>query len=137
MGTTKSVWDNDLYAAGVIEGVTVDFPVDSCSTATLLSKQSFDKLGGEGIIGLDQRGIIMQGIDGNNITVYGSAEISISFGGSQMRHTVIVCDIIPEGIPGQDFLMKHIKSWDLDVPNLTTRQNTKLRLEIGGETQVV
>ena len=134
LGTTKSVWDNGLYAAGVIQGVTVDFLVDSGSTASLLSQQSFDKIGGEGITGLDQRWVIMQGVDANNITVFGSAEISISFGGSQMRHTVIVCDIIPEGILGQDFSLKHIKSWDLGVPSLTTRQYTKIRLEIGGDS---
>ena len=60
----KSVWDNGLYATDVIEGVAVDFLVDSGSTATLLSKESFDKLGGEHTIGLHQRSIVMQGVDG-------------------------------------------------------------------------
>lgn len=136
IGDAKSVWDNGLYAKGVIERVAVDFLVDSGSTATLLSKQAFDKIGG-GTIDLHQKSIVMQGVDGKNINVYGCAEINLSFDDSQMCQMVIVCDITPEGILGQDFLLKHIKTWDMDVPCLRTRQNTEIRLETGGETQVV
>lgn len=74
---------------------------------------------------------------GKNINVYGCAEINLSFEDSQMCQMVIVCDITPEGILGQDFLLKHIKTWDMDAPCLRTRQNTEIRLETGGETQVV
>lgn len=133
IGDAKSVWDNGLYAKGVIERVAVDFLVDSGSTATLLSKQAFDKIGG-GTIDLHQKSIVMQGVDGKNINVYGCAEINLSFDDSQMCQMVIVCDITPEGILGQDFLLKHIKTWDMDVPCLRTRQNTEIRLETGGET---
>lgn len=136
LGNAKSVWDNGLYAEGVIGGVTVDFLVDSGSTATLLSKQAFDKMA-PGSIDLQQKSIVMQSVDGKNIKVYGSAEVNISFDDSHMRHTVIVCDITPEGILGQDFLLKHIKTWDLETPCLRTRQNSEIRLETGGETQVV
>ena len=119
MGNAKSVWDNGLYAEGVIGGVRVDFLVDSGSTATLLSKQAFDKMA-PGSIDLQQKSIVMQSVDGKNIKVYGSAEVNISFDDSHMRHTVIVCDITPEGILGQDFLLKHIKTWDLETPCLRT-----------------
>ena len=64
IGNAKSVWDNGLYATGVIEGVAVEFLVDRGSTATLLSKELFDKMGGEHTIGLHQRSIVMQGVDG-------------------------------------------------------------------------
>ena len=64
IGNAKSVWDNGLYATGVIEGVSVEFLVDSGSTATLLSKESFDKMGGGHPIDLHQRNIVMQGVDG-------------------------------------------------------------------------
>ncbi|MCG7877679.1 MAG: reverse transcriptase family protein, partial [Candidatus Thiodiazotropha endolucinida] len=136
LGNAKSVWDNGLYAKGVIGEVTVDFLVDSGSTATLLSKHSYDQIGIGGISDLHQRNIVMQGVDGKNINVYGCTDINISFDGSQMRHMVIVCDITPEGILGQDFLLEHIKTWDMDVPCLRTRQDTNIQLEMGGETQV-
>lgn len=137
IGSAKSVWDNGLYAKGEIEGVTVEFLVDSGSTATLLSKESFEKMGGENTMDLHQKSIVMQSVDGKKITVYGYADINISFDESQVCHTAIICDITPEGILGQDFIMKHIKTWDLDVPCLRTRQNTVIPLETGGETQAV
>ena len=137
IGNAKSVWDNGLYATGVIEGVSVEFLVDSGSTATLLSKESFDKMGGGHPIDLHQRNIVMQGVDGKNINVYGYANINISFDGNNVPHTAIVCDIKPEGILGQDFLLKHVKMWDLDVPCLRTRQNKVIPLATGGETQAV
>ena len=137
IGNAKSVWDNGLYAKGVIEGVAVEFIVDSGSTATLLSKESFVNMGGEHTIGLHQKNIVMQGVDGKNLNVYGYANINISFDGNHVLHSVIVCDITPEGILGQDFLLKHIKTWDLDVPCLRTRQNTVIPLATGGETQTV
>ena len=44
--------------------MAVEFLVDSGSTATLLSKESFDNMGGEHTIGLHQRNIVIQGVDG-------------------------------------------------------------------------
>ena len=69
--------------------------------------------------------------------MYGYANINISFDGNNVLHRFIVCDITPEGILGQDFLLKHFKMWDLDVPCLRTRQNTVIPLATGGETQTV
>ena len=120
IGSAKSVWDNGLYAKGVVEGVSIKFLVDSGSTATVLSKYSFDRMGGESMVDLHKKSIVMQGVDGKNINVYGYANIGIFFDESHLLHTVIVCDITPEGILGQDFLLKHIKTWDLDVPCLRT-----------------
>ena len=94
-------------------------------------------MGGESMVDLHQKSTVMQGVDGKNINVYGYANIGISFDESHLLHTVIVCDITPEGILGQDFLLKHIKTWDLAVLCLRTRHNTVIPLATGGETQVV
>ena len=110
--------------------------VDSGSTATLLSKQAFDKMT-PGSIDLQQKSIVLQNVDGKNINVYGSAEVNISFDDNHMRHNFIVCDMTPEGLLGHDFPFKHIKTWDLETPCLRTRQNSEIRLETGGERQVV
>ena len=76
IGSAKSVWDNSLYATGIIERVAVEFLVDSGSTATLLSKDSFDQMGGERTIDLHQTSIVMQGVEGKNLNVYGYANIN-------------------------------------------------------------
>ena len=89
------------------------------------------------MVDLHQKSTVMQGVDGKKINMYGYANIGISFDESHLLHTVIVCDITPEGILGQDFLLKHIKTWDLDVPCLRTRHNTVIPLATGSETQVV
>lgn len=137
LGNAKSIWDNGLYATGVIQGEAVDFLVDSGSTATLISKRAFDKIDGEHTIRLIKGTIHMQGVDGKNIEVYGRAELNICFESSQINQPVIVCDITPEGILGQDFLMKHIKTWDLETLSLKTKHNAIIKLEVGGETQIV
>ena len=43
--------------------------MDSGSTATLLSKDSFDKMGGERTIDLHQKSIVMHGVNGKNINI--------------------------------------------------------------------
>ena len=50
--------------------------MDSGSTATLLSKDSFDQMGGERIIDLHQKSIVMQGVEGKNLNVYGYPNIN-------------------------------------------------------------
>ena len=64
--------------------------VDSGSNATLLSKDSFDKMEGESTVDLHQKSIIFQGVDGKNINVHGYAYINISFDESHVLHTVII-----------------------------------------------
>lgn len=86
LGNAKSVWDNGLYAEGVIGGVTVDFLVDSGSTATLLSKQAFDKMA-PGSIDLQQKSIVMQSVDGKTLRSMGLQK-SISL------LMIVICDIL-------------------------------------------
>ena len=69
--------------------------------------------------------------------MYGYANINFSFDVNHVLHTLTVCDITPEGKLGQNVLLKHIKTWNLDDPFLRTRQNTVIPLATGGETQAV
>ena len=44
-------------------------------------------------------------IKDENFKVYGTVQIKINFEKETFEHSVIICDILPEGILGQDFLL--------------------------------
>ena len=46
--------------------------------------------------------------------MYGHINISIKLGKSEYFHQVIVCDISPDGILGQDFMLEHVKKIDCE-----------------------
>jgi transposase InsO family protein len=125
-------FDNGLYTTGTISGIIVDFLVDSGSTASLISKKTFDKINEVQHVSLYQRNSKVQGVNGSSIKTYGYADVLISFGPTQTQHEVIICDITPDGVLGQDFVLKHIKTWDFDSLSMRTRQEKEIRCHFGG-----
>ena len=96
MGDKKSKWDNGLYTNGHICGENIEFLVDSGSTTTLISKDTFDRMGGENKITLYNRSCQIQGVDGKDIKVYGYVNASISFDNdTTLEHPIMVCEISP------------------------------------------
>ena len=79
------------------------FLVDSGSTATLVSARVFQS------IQPDKRPLLVKltdkvrGANGGDIEVLGIADIQLKLGGVCFCQTAIVCDILPDGILGQDF----------------------------------
>lgn len=61
---------------------------------------------------LASESLIMKDVKGSIITVYGTATMTFKLGSHEYAHKVIVCDIVPDGILGQDFMLHHVKSVD-------------------------
>jgi predicted aspartyl protease len=66
-----------LYITGNVNGKSINFLLDSGSTATLISKETFDKLN---IKFLPEKNMQVQGVNGSNIKVYGKSNFNITLG---------------------------------------------------------
>ena len=108
MGQTGNTWDNGFYAEGDVAGVSIEFLVDNGSTMTLVSKVAFDRLPAENQSTTSTEILKVSDANGNLIKTYGSIEVPIQFNGFLYSHKAVICDIGPEGILGQDFLLKHV-----------------------------
>uniref|UniRef100_A0A8W8M469 C2H2-type domain-containing protein n=1 Tax=Magallana gigas TaxID=29159 RepID=A0A8W8M469_MAGGI len=77
-------------------------------------------------------------VDVNNreITIYGHVEIPVTFGSVKCSLPVVVCDVLNEGILGQDFLMKNVQKLDLQKMMLIIDQGN-IQCWTGGEAVMV
>jgi len=123
--------ENGFYTIGRIENQEVNFLVDSGSTVTLLSGETFERCGGKDNIPLYQRDVCIQGVDNTKIKVHGYADIILQLGEFQTEITIVVCDISLEGILGQDFITKHIRYWDLESLQLWTKNGSSISCSTG------
>lgn len=126
MGTENAGVDNGLYVKGYINEKAVNFLLDSGSTATLISKNTFDKLGIESL-SVRNKNISIHGADGSNIKIYGKEQFQINLGQQIINHPVIVCNITTDGIIGQDFILKHAKQLDFDNLELVLRTGERVQ----------
>ncbi|KAL3852496.1 hypothetical protein ACJMK2_016125, partial [Sinanodonta woodiana] len=132
VGEVIGKWDNGLYTAGSIQGVEAKFLVDSGSTSTLLSHAVFQKIPFESRPALVVASQEVQGVNGQHLQVYRQVLLNILFGGVPYAQTAIVCDIMPEGILGQDFMLKFASK--IDYKNLSIQTNYgDIQCWIGGE----
>ena len=64
----------------------------------------------------------LQNVNGSDLTILGSSNIEISIGESSFFHEFIICDITPDAILGQDFLLKYVKKIDYQTHVLKTEK---------------
>ena len=77
----------------------------------------------------------MKNVNGIDINVYGHANISIKLGKNEYFHQVIVCDISPDGILGQDFMLEHVKKIDYEKYMLHT-ETGQISCWLGGNSSM-
>jgi hypothetical protein len=97
-------WDNGLYVTGLIQEVPVHvFWVDSGSTTKLISYNVFMRFWCKPTLNISNS--VIKDVNGENLKVYGTVQIKINFEKETFEHSVIICDILAEGILGQDFVI--------------------------------
>lgn len=112
--------DNGLYTKSVLFGQEVILLIDSGSSTTLLSKRVFDRIEPSlrpELIATKHR---LQGANGKDIMVLGRVRTTLMLGKGCFDVEAIVCDIIPDGILGQDFLLQHASKIDYDETTIYT-----------------
>lgn len=62
-------------------------------------------------------------VNNREITIYGHTEIPVTFGPVKCSLPEVVCDVLNEGILGQNVLMKNVKKLDLQKMVLIVDQD--------------
>ena len=78
----------------------------------------------------------VRGANGGDIEVLGIADIPLELGGVCFFQTAIVCNILPDGILGQDFMLKFASRIDYRKMMIETSVNT-IPCWVGGESESV
>lgn len=118
------MWDNGFYVTGFVGEKPVDFLIDSGSTSTLLSAHLYQSLNTIEPIPLGSVTKKLRDVNGNDLVIQGSAEISLRFKEDIYKVSALVCNITQDAILGQDFLIKYGSKIDYQ----------KLQIAIGSET---
>ncbi len=135
-GETQGKWDNGFYTRGVVSGVGLDFLVDCGSTMTILSSKVYNRMDPETTPRLRPWTNSISGVGGTNIPVLGFADMTIAIEGRSFTNKVVVCDVVPDGILGQDFLLNHVTYIDYRKLQLLTTASP-IRCWISGEAEMV
>lgn len=136
MGDTVSKWDNGLYVDCCLLGTSSTFLIDSGSTATLLSDRIYFSIPEHQRPRLNELTHMVKGANGADISVHGYTDIDLELGGSSFKQSIIVCDILPDGVLGQDFLLKFANK--IDYKKLTIDTGVaRIPCWIGGETEAI
>lgn len=110
---TVNIRENCMIVRGRVQGIPVDFLVDTGASCSLISGAIF-----EGLPGLEEKKSVMgrrfQLADGTPLKAYGACQVAISLGTETVQHTVIGADISDPGILGYDFLKAQGCLVDLD-----------------------
>ena len=93
-----------MYVPGKVFDVELDWLVDTGCSTSLLSVGFFKKLTKKWPIQLQDDGEELRSADGGSLTVWGRTDVTLSVGGEEYCHSVIVADLTNEGILGMDFL---------------------------------
>ena len=128
-------FDNGFYTNCKICGVNAHYLIDSGSTSTLLSHRIYQKIDPSLRPQLKANKFKVKNVNGIDINVYGHANISIKLGKNEYFHQVIVCDISPDGILGQDFMLEHVKKIDYEKYMLHT-ETGQISCWLGGNSSM-
>ena len=109
--------------------------IDSGSTSTLLSHRIYQKIDACLRPQLKENTFKVKNVNDIDINVYGHINITIKLGKNEYFHQVIVCDISPDGILGQDFMLEHVKKIDYEKYILHT-DTDQISCWLGGNSSM-
>lgn len=118
VGDPYKVRDNGLYTRGQFGKISVNFLIDTGSTATLIPRNVFDQADTQSNLVTSERKLF--DVNGNEVDVHGSTHVNITINDITYNVPVIVCDISGDAILGQDFLLKNVKKIDYRKLSLIT-----------------
>ena len=103
---SNKTWDNGFYITVGVNGHSVDFLIDTGSTVTIISNETFARINKQRPLELTSTDFEILGVGGCNIPVKGQLDTTLTFVTSKVsrRHRVVVADIHQDAILGNDFL---------------------------------
>ena len=112
IGSKTGKWDNGLYVTAFMKTVPLQFLVDSVSTLTLISYNLFMKMCTDKELKLQKSDCQIKDANEKNLKNIRYSPNENLFCDKMFEHNVLICDILPEGILGQDFLLKYVLKID-------------------------
>ena len=94
IGETDDVWDNGFYTNGLIYNFSVNFLVDSGSTASVITTDIFEKLPSNLWCLLVPNKSEISDVNGNNVSSIGSITLDIKLGQEICSQTFLVSPLV-------------------------------------------
>lgn len=101
------MYEGGFFVKGKAEGKTVDWLVDTGCTTTIISTRVFDHLDPEERPDLTPYPGCLMSADESPIQVRGKTLLNIQLGQTLVQHSVIVAEVMNDGLLGLDFLQQH------------------------------
>ncbi|KAK3095877.1 hypothetical protein FSP39_020233 [Pinctada imbricata] len=138
-GQSKEIsrkWGNGIYIHGKVWETDIEFLVDSGSTVSIVSIQTFDKLTFKTQMSLSDVTVNISDASGNKIHAYGAAYLPITFGKSIYHQKFLVCDVAQSAILGQDFMLEHVRKLDFQKLSLLTHDFQEINCWTGAKEEM-
>lgn len=135
-GETQGKWDNGFYIFGFLNGLPVDFLIDSGSTSTIISSKTYELLPDDSKPELVRSNLVLKGVNGLPLETLGMATFEITFKDQKEQQTAIICNIEQPAILGQDFLIRNVDRIDYRKMEMKVG-NSLLPCWVKGEAETV
>lgn len=132
-GETQEKWDNGVYISGFLNGLSIDFLIDSGSTSNIISSKTYELLPENSKPELARSDLVLQGVQ---LQTLGIAAFEITFKDQKEQQTAIICDIELPAILGQDFLIRNVDRIDYRKMEMKVG-NSLLPCWVNGEAEAV
>ena len=124
VGQVNDYWDNGFYTACKVNEMSINLLIDSGSTSSLISNRVFKQIKPDQRPSVEELHHSVSDVNGSSMKVYGKTIVKLKVGKLTYNHPVIICDMIPDGILGQDFLLAHIQTIDYGQHIMKTSNDT-------------
>lgn len=132
-GETQEKWDNGVYISRFLNGLSIDFLIDSGSTSNIISSKTYELLPENSKPELARSDLVLQGVQ---LQTLGIAAFEITFKDQKEQQTAIICDIELPAILGQDFLIRNVDRIDYRKMEMKVG-NSLLPCWVNGEAEAV
>lgn len=146
--SVRSLFENSYYVTGKVNGVVIDFLIDTGASVTMVSTETFDKMYENSPTRLEPVNRTCVNVSGSAIDFKGKLTTNINFGNIGRQQEIIVADIATDAaILGADFLSRNrcdllmgrqvLKIDDEEIPFWTRNDSEKAcRVEVRQEVTV-
>ena len=107
-----------MVVQGQIEGVSINWKVDTGAKSTFITKQTFDLMPDKPVLKEMDSSYVTA--SGQKLKCYGQAEMNIAFGDNIFPHEVVV-GVVRHNLIGEDFIAKYRCNWDHDESSFVIR----------------
>ena len=92
-GESVGKWDNGFYTSGYLNGLPIDFLIDSGSASTIVSVTTHKQIPESSRPIVEETNLVLTGVEGSRLYTKSLAMYEFSFKDQNIKHPTIICDI--------------------------------------------